>query len=168
MGARVLIVDDSVFTRVSLIRLLKENGFEVAGEASNGVDAVRRYQEVTPDVVTMDLNLPGLDGIAASREILKLDPHAKIVIVTSVGDEGRVAAAAGLGIRAYLRKPFTPEKLVEALRGQFFVTTPGANRGSRFRRVRGPVRLGGPRACSGDQPGAHRTPVAVRDHRALE
>jgi len=106
MGARVLIVDDAAFMRMMLRDILTKNGYEVAGEAENGAQAVERYKEVKPDLVTMDITMPEMDGITAVREIKKIDPAAKIVMVSAMGQQAMVIEAIQAGAIDFVVKPF--------------------------------------------------------------
>jgi len=114
--ARVLLVDDALFMRTTLKKLLTEAGFEVAGEAENGQVAVERYRALKPDVVMMDITMPQMDGLAALKEIMKIDPGAKVVMCTALGQERRVMEAVKSGAKDYIVKPFKPEKVVEAVK----------------------------------------------------
>ena len=114
--ARVLIVDDAMFMRVTLKKLLTEAGFEVAGEAEDGRAAVARYRELKPDVVMMDITMPEMDGLAALREIIKADPAAKVVMCTALGQERSVMQAMAAGAKDYILKPFTADKVIEVVR----------------------------------------------------
>ena len=93
---------------------LTPNGFEIAGEATNGVEAVTRYRELTPDLVTMDITMKVKDGLEAAREILAADPDARIVMVTALGQEKMLLDAIALGVRDFVVKPFTRERILSA------------------------------------------------------
>lgn len=116
MGARVLIVDDAAFMRMMLRDILTKNGYEVAAEAENGVQAVERYKEVKPDLVTMDITMPEMDGITAVKEIKKFDPHARIVMVSAMGQQAMVIEAIQAGALDFVVKPFQPDRVIEAVR----------------------------------------------------
>jgi len=96
--------------------ILRKNGFEVCGEAEDGVQAIERYRELRPDLVTMDITMPKLDGIAAVREIKKIDPQAKIVMCSAMGQQAMVVDAIQAGALDFIVKPFQPDRVVEALR----------------------------------------------------
>ncbi len=110
---RVLVVDDSPIVALKLTNLLTELGFEVVGTARSGSQAVALYEELGPDLVTMDITMPDMDGIEATRRILALDPQALIIMVTSHGQEEMVMNAIDAGAKGYVLKPFHKEKLAE-------------------------------------------------------
>lgn len=96
--------------------ILKKNDFEVCGEAEDGRQAVDRFKELSPDLVTMDITMPKLDGIAAVREIKKIDPSAKIVMCSAMGQQAMVVEAIQAGALDFIVKPFERDRVVEALR----------------------------------------------------
>lgn len=112
---RVLIVDDAAFMRVSLRKMLEEGGFEVVGEAENGLEAIGKYKNLKPDLVTMDLTMPELDGIGAIKMIKELDSHASIVVISAMGQEGKVREAVMAGAKSFVVKPFKAERVIETL-----------------------------------------------------
>ncbi|EAX48538.1 response regulator receiver protein [Thermosinus carboxydivorans Nor1] len=115
MGAKVLIVDDAAFMRMVLKNILTNNGFEVAGEAENGKEAVIKYTELKPDLVTMDITMPEMDGITAVKEIKKLDPQAKIIMCSAMGQQAMVIEAIKAGASDFIVKPFKEDLVVEKL-----------------------------------------------------
>ena len=115
MKPRVLVVDDSIFMRTIISNILVENGMEVAGEAENGQIAVAKYKELKPDLVTMDIIMPEMSGIDAVREILAVDPGAKIVMCSALGQKALVGDALNAGAIDFLVKPFNPTRVVETL-----------------------------------------------------
>jgi two-component system chemotaxis response regulator CheY len=115
MGTKVLIVDDAAFMRMMLRDILAKNGFEVVGEADNGKVAVQMYNELKPDVVTMDITMPEMDGIAAVKEIKSADPAAKVVMVSAMGQQAMVIEAIRSGAADFIVKPFQPDRVLEAL-----------------------------------------------------
>jgi NarL family two-component system response regulator LiaR len=116
-NVRVLIVDDHAIVRKGIRALLSETpGFEVVGEAGNGQDAVRRAQETHPDVILMDLLMPGMDGIEATRQITSSQPQTRIVVLTSFAADNNVFPAIKAGALGYLLKDSSPEELVRAIR----------------------------------------------------
>jgi len=112
---RVLIVDDAAFMRVTLKNVLTPAGFEVA-EAENGMIAVEKYRAFKPDAVTMDITMPEKDGIQATKEIVALDPEAKVVMVSDLGQESMVKEAILSGARDFIVKPFQPERVIDAIK----------------------------------------------------
>jgi two-component system chemotaxis response regulator CheY len=112
---RVLIVDDAVVMRMMIKDILSKNGFEIVGEAQNGAEAVEKYKDLRPDVVTMDMVMPGIDGIAAVKRIVSEDPGAKILMCTSLGQEALLNEAMQAGAKSYITKPFQPSKILESI-----------------------------------------------------
>lgn len=112
---KVLIVDDAAFMRMSIKLMLERNGFEIAGEAVDGEDAVRKYLECRPDVVTMDITMPELNGIEALKLILKIDPKAKIVMISAMGQGQMVKESILIGAKTFIVKPFKEEYVIESL-----------------------------------------------------
>lgn len=113
---RVLIVDDNALTRMMLRSLLEQLKWEVAGEAEDGKEAVKLFSEVKPDVVFLDLILPGQSGLLALGEIRKLDPKAKVVVITAVEQDEMNKTLANTGAAAILRKPFSYDEFKELLK----------------------------------------------------
>jgi two-component system chemotaxis response regulator CheY len=111
-----MIVDDAAFMRIQIKNMLSKNGYEVAGEAENGLQAVERYKEVRPDVVTMDITMPEMSGLDALREIIKLDPNAKVVMVSAMGQEAMVRDAILSGAKGFIVKPFKEEGIIAAIK----------------------------------------------------
>jgi len=116
MGKKVLIVDDALFMRNMIREILEKAGFEVVGEAANGVEAVEKYKELRPDIVTMDIVMPVKNGIDAVREISQIDQEAKVVMCSALGQESLVMEAIEAGAKDFITKPFRPEKVVDVLR----------------------------------------------------
>ncbi|MCX7951687.1 MAG: response regulator [Clostridiales bacterium] len=116
MMARVLIVDDAAFMRMMLKDILTKNGYDVIGEAPNGVKAVEIYKAEKPDVVTMDITMPEMDGIQAVKEIKAFDPGAKIIMCSAMGQQAMVMEAIKSGAKDFIVKPFQPERVLEALK----------------------------------------------------
>ena len=113
---RVMIVDDAAFMRVSIRNILLKHGFEVAGEAANGAIAVEKYAELKPDIVTMDITMPEMNGLDALRAIRKIDPNACVMMVTALGQDAMVREAVLAGAMAFVIKPYKEDVIVEALR----------------------------------------------------
>lgn len=116
MSRSVLICDDAVFMRTMISDILSQAGYRVVGEADNGLDAVRKYQELQPDFVTMDIVMPEMGGIDAVREIVKEDPDAKILMCSAMGQQALVIEAIQAGARDFVVKPFQPARVLEAVR----------------------------------------------------
>ncbi|MCI4398907.1 MAG: response regulator [Acidobacteria bacterium] len=116
MPAKVLIVDDAMFMRAMIRDILVNSGrYEVAGEAANGEEAVAQYRALKPDVVTMDIVMPQMDGIEACKEILKFDGKAKIVMCSALGQEALVIESIAAGARDFVVKPFSAEKVLKVI-----------------------------------------------------
>lgn len=107
----VLIVDDALFMRVTIGKMLTEWGFEIVGEAANGKQAVTKYRELQPDLVTMDLTMPVMTGLEAVKTIIPEFPDAKIIMITALGKQKLVVDAIEHGASDFITKPFTKEKL---------------------------------------------------------
>ena len=115
MGKTILIVDDAAFMRMMLKDILSKNDFEVVGEAENGKAAVAAYQKLQPDIVTMDITMPEMNGIDAVKEIKAIDASAKVVMVSAMGQQPMVIEAIQAGAVDFIVKPFQPDRVVEAL-----------------------------------------------------
>jgi two-component system chemotaxis response regulator CheY len=109
---RVLIVDDAISARETLKRVLEGAKMIVAGEAASGVEAIAQYKTLKPDLVTMDLVMPEMSGTEAAREILRIDPAARIVAVSGLSQPSVMAEAEAVGIAAFVAKPVDPEELL--------------------------------------------------------
>ncbi|MGF7185200.1 two-component system chemotaxis response regulator CheY [Desulfitispora alkaliphila] len=116
MSNTVLIVDDAAFMRMMIKDILSKNGFEVVGEAENGQVAVEKYNELSPDLVTMDITMPEMDGITAVKEIRQKDPNAKIIMCSAMGQQAMVIDAIQAGAKDFIVKPFQPDRVLEAVR----------------------------------------------------
>jgi two-component system chemotaxis response regulator CheY len=116
MSNRILIVDDAAFMRMMIKEILTKNGFVVVGEASDGVQAVDKYKELKPDLVTMDITMPEMDGIQALKEIRKLDNAAKVIMCSAMGQQAMVIDAIQAGARDFIVKPFQADRVIEAIR----------------------------------------------------
>ncbi len=114
--AKILIVDDAAFMRMMLRNILTQNGHEVIGEAENGGKGVKQYQELRPDVVTMDITMPDMDGITAVKEIKKIDPAARIIMCSAMGQQAMVVDAIKSGAADFVVKPFQEDRVLESLR----------------------------------------------------
>lgn len=114
--ARVLIVDDAAFMRMMIKDILEKNGFEVVGEANNGLKAVEFYKKEKPDIVTMDITMPDMDGIGAVKEIKAFDPNAKVIMCSAMGQQGMVMDAIRAGAKDFIVKPFQADRVIEAVK----------------------------------------------------
>jgi two-component system chemotaxis response regulator CheY len=114
MNKTVLVVDDAQFMRMRVSKLLTEHGYNII-EAVDGDDAVQTYQSNKPDVVLMDITMPNKDGITALQEIRGLDPRAKIIMLTALGQQSMVLGAMKAGAVDFLVKPYNPDKVVKAI-----------------------------------------------------
>ncbi|WP_456398799.1 chemotaxis protein CheY [Mesoaciditoga sp.] len=115
MAKKVLIVDDAAFMRMLLKDIVTKAGYEVVGEASNGAEAVEKYKELKPDIVTMDITMPEMNGIEATKEIMKIDPNANIIMCSAMGQQMMVVEAIQAGAKDFIVKPFQQGRVVEAL-----------------------------------------------------
>lgn len=116
MAKRVLVVDDAIFMRNMIKDIFTSGGFEVVGEASNGLEAVDRFQELAPDLVTMDIVMPFKSGIEATREIVKLKPGATIIMCSALGQESLVMEAIEAGASDFIVKPFKAEDVLQVVK----------------------------------------------------
>lgn len=122
MNPKVLVVDDALFMRSMIKDILASSGqYGVVGEATNGREAVQKFQELSPELITMDIVMPVLDGIEATREIMKLDPSVRIVMVSALGQEPLVIESIAAGAKDFIVKPFSAEKVLRVL-GQVMKT----------------------------------------------
>jgi len=112
---KVLIVDDAAFMRLAIRRMLEGNGFQVIGEAENGKEGVRKYFELKPDVVTMDITMPEVGGVEALKAIIQRDPKAKVIMCSAMGQEIMVKEAVLAGAKSFIVKPFKEEHVVQTI-----------------------------------------------------
>lgn len=115
--AKVLIVDDSRVSRNYLKVILEENGHEVVGEAKNGQEGYEKFIELEPDVVTLDITMPVLDGLGALDKIMTLNSESTVIMVTSAGQKEKMVEAIKLGATEFIQKPFNPEQILDILKG---------------------------------------------------
>ena len=115
MSQTVLICDDAIFMRSLIGEILVRARYEIVGEAETGVQAVKLYKELRPDIVTMEVVLPGMGGIDAVREIVKFDPNARVLMCSALGRQTLVAEAREAGARDFVVKPFQPSRVLEAV-----------------------------------------------------
>lgn len=115
MTNRILIVDDAAFMRMMIKDILIKNGFEVVGEAEDGNQAVEKYKELHPDLVTMDITMPEKDGITALKEIREINPQAKIIMCSAMGQQAMVIDAIQAGAKDFIVKPFQADRVMESI-----------------------------------------------------
>lgn len=115
MAKRILVVDDAMFMRATVKRILEQAGYDVVGEAENGEIAVQRYSELKPDAVLMDITMPVMDGISAAKAILSSDPQAVVLMCTALGQQNMVIQAIQAGVRDYIVKPFQADRVLEGI-----------------------------------------------------
>jgi two-component system chemotaxis response regulator CheY len=113
--ARILVVDDAAFMRKMVKDALLAAGHEIVGEAGNGAEAVARFQELKPDLLTLDITMPEKDGLAALADIIGSDPDARVVMCSALGQETKVVQALKLGAKDFVVKPFQPARVIEAV-----------------------------------------------------
>lgn len=116
---RVMIVDDAMFMRMMIKDILTRNGIEVVGEATNGIKAVEMYTECKPDIVIMDITMPEMNGIEATKAIMQKDSGAKIIMCSAMGQQALVIDAVKAGAKDFIVKPFQADRVLEALSKAF-------------------------------------------------
>ena len=115
MGKKILIVDDAAFMRLLLRDILVNGGYEIAGEAEDGNDAVAKYRGLAPDLVLMDITMPEKSGIVAVQEIMAEDPRAKIIMVSAMGQQSMVVQSIKSGAMDFVVKPFHPDRVLDSI-----------------------------------------------------
>lgn len=115
MATTVLIVDDAMFMRTVLKKMLTDEGYEVVGEASNGDEAIKFAKELQPNIVTLDITMPDRDGISAIEDILKGSPNSKIIMCSAMGQQAMVVDAIKKGARDFIVKPFEKDRVIQAI-----------------------------------------------------
>lgn len=116
MSNKILVVDDAAFMRMMIKDILVKNGYEVVGEASDGLQAIEKYKELQPDLVTLDITMPDMDGIGALKEIKKLNPDAKVIMCSAMGQQAMVVEAIQAGANDFIVKPFQADRVIEAIK----------------------------------------------------
>lgn len=116
MCKRILIVDDASFMRMMIKEILTDHGFEVIGEAQDGQIAIEKYKELHPDLVTLDITMPEMDGITALKEIKKIDPEAKVIMCSAMGQQAMVIDAIQAGAKDFIVKPFQADRVIEVVK----------------------------------------------------
>jgi len=115
MSAKIMIVDDAAFMRATLKDVLSKHGYEVVAEAVNGAEAVKKFKTFKPELVTMDITMPEMDGLAALKAIRELDENAKVIMCSAIGQQANVIESIKLGAKDFIVKPFQPERVIEAV-----------------------------------------------------
>ena len=116
VSAKIMIVDDAAFMRKRIRNILAKEGYEVVAESANGREAVENYQQYRPELVTMDITMPEMDGITALQEIRNIDPAALVVMVTAMGQQSMVIKAIKAGAKDFIVKPFEPERVLTTIK----------------------------------------------------
>ena len=116
MGKSILICDDAAFMRMMLKKILVKEGYEIIGEAVNGADGVEKYNSLKPDLVTMDITMPDMDGITALKAIMNNDPSAKVIMCSAMGQQVLVVEAIQAGAKDFIVKPFLKERVLDAIK----------------------------------------------------
>jgi len=115
MGASILIADDLSFTRMIQREILSERGYSIVGEASDGIEAVRKFQSLKPDVVLLDITMPNMNGLEAMRKIFSINPKAKVIMCSAMGQQSLIVEAIRAGVKDFVVKPFKPERILSAI-----------------------------------------------------
>ncbi|MCR4421248.1 MAG: response regulator [Spirochaetales bacterium] len=116
MKSSVLIVDDLAFVRMMIKDILHKYGISVCGEAANGVEAIKKYNELKPDIVLLDITMPVMNGLEALQRIIIADPHAKVIMCSALGQQKLIVAAIKAGAKDFIVKPFKEERLISAIK----------------------------------------------------
>ena len=116
MAKNILVVDDAAFMRMMIKDILTKNGYNVAGAAENGAQALEKYNEVKPDLVLMDITMPEVDGIQALKNIKAADPNAKVIMCSAMGQQAMVIESIQAGAKDFIVKPFQPDRVLEAVK----------------------------------------------------
>ena len=113
--ARVLVVDDAAFMRKMVSDALAKGGHEVIGQAGNGVEAIAQFRELRPDLMTLDITMPEKDGLETLKDVMELDPGAKVIMCSALGQESKVLESIKLGAKDFVVKPFQPDRVIDAV-----------------------------------------------------
>jgi two-component system chemotaxis response regulator CheY len=115
MGATILIADDLSFMRMIQKEILTERGYTIAGEASDGVEAVEKFRTLRPDLVLLDITMPNMNGLEAMRRIFQIDPAARVIMCSALGQQNLIVEAIKAGVKDFIVKPFKPERILSAI-----------------------------------------------------
>jgi len=115
MAKNILICDDAAFMRMMIKDILTRNGYNIAGEAENGLRAIEKYAEVKPDLVLMDITMPEMDGIEALKRIKAADPNASVIMCSAMGQQAMVIESIQAGAKDFIVKPFQADRVIEAV-----------------------------------------------------
>jgi two-component system chemotaxis response regulator CheY len=122
MAVNVLIVDDLRFIKIVLRDIIEKAGFRVVGEGSNGEQAIALYQDTRPDVVLMDITMPGMDGLTALKKIREIDAAARVIICSALGQQQLIVQAIQLGAKDFIVKPFQAQRVISSLKKALDIT----------------------------------------------
>ena len=115
MGATILIADDLSFMRMIQREILIERGYTIVGEASDGVQAVDKFESLRPDLVLLDITMPNMNGLEAMRKIFSIDPNARVIMCSALGQQSLIVEAIKAGVKDFIVKPFKPERILSAI-----------------------------------------------------
>lgn len=113
--ARILVVDDAAFMRMTIKKMVEANGHTVVAEAENGVQAIEKSEELKPDVILLDITMPEMNGVDALKQIKQLEPTSKVIICSAMGQQAMVAQAIQYGAKDFIVKPFEEDRLIAAI-----------------------------------------------------
>ena len=115
MGAKILIADDLSFMRMIQKEILSQRGYVVVGEASNGLEAVEKFRSLRPDLIMLDITMPQMNGLEAMRKIFSIDPQARLIMCSALGQQNLIVEAIRAGVKDFIVKPFKPERMLSAI-----------------------------------------------------
>ena len=115
MGASILIADDLSFMRMIQKEILTERGYTVAGEASDGLEAVEKFKSLRPDLILLDITMPNMNGLEAMRRIFTINPKARVIMCSALGQQNLIVEAIRAGVKDFIVKPFKPERILSAI-----------------------------------------------------
>ncbi len=115
MSTRILLADDLSFMRMVQKEILEEKGYEVVGEASDGIEAIEKYKALRPDIVILDITMPNMNGLEAMHKIFDIDRSARIIMCSALGQQQLIVEAIKAGVKDFIVKPFKPERMLSAI-----------------------------------------------------